>query len=133
FSTVPAGSFANAASVGANTVNGPGPLSVSTRPAASSDAARVLNWPAATAVWTISAWARVLALVALAVWPAKATGLARPRTRAAASTRSSCGRLEQALRDMDGSGVLGNVSSLGAAPLPACPTRQCTSHVHRVP
>ena len=33
-STVPAGSLANASSVGANTVNGPGPLSVSTRPAA---------------------------------------------------------------------------------------------------
>ena len=31
-STVPAGSLAKAASVGANTVNGPGPFSVSTRP-----------------------------------------------------------------------------------------------------
>ena len=33
-STVPFGSFANAALVGANTVNGPSPLKVSTRPAA---------------------------------------------------------------------------------------------------
>jgi hypothetical protein len=31
-SSVPAGSFANASSVGAKTVNGPGPLSVPTRP-----------------------------------------------------------------------------------------------------
>ena len=33
-STVPAGSLANAASVGANTVKGPVPFSVSTNPAA---------------------------------------------------------------------------------------------------
>ena len=33
-SSVPAGSLANASSVGANTVNGPAPLRVSTRPAA---------------------------------------------------------------------------------------------------
>ena len=49
-STVPAGSFAKAASVGANTVNGPEPLRVVTRPAASSAAASVLNWPASAAV-----------------------------------------------------------------------------------
>jgi len=53
-SSVPAGSFANAASVGANTVNGPGPLRVSTRPAACSAVARVLKSPAATAVSTMS-------------------------------------------------------------------------------
>ena len=46
---------ANAASVGANTVNGPLPLSVSTRPAACRAVARVLNEPAATAVSTMSA------------------------------------------------------------------------------
>src|SRR5215468_9630776 len=34
FSTVPLGSLANAALVGAKTVNGPGPARVSTRPAA---------------------------------------------------------------------------------------------------
>jgi hypothetical protein len=54
-STVPAGSLAKAASVGANTVNGPGPLRVSTRPAALSAVARVLKLPAATAVSTMSA------------------------------------------------------------------------------
>src|SRR3954471_16161356 len=53
-SSVPAGSLANAASVGANTVNGPLPFKVSTSPAAFSAAARVLNDPAATAVSTMS-------------------------------------------------------------------------------
>ena len=48
-STVPAGSLANAASVGANTVNGPLPESVSTRPAAFTAATRVLKLPASTA------------------------------------------------------------------------------------
>src|SRR5688500_18744397 len=57
-SSVPAGSLANAASVGANTVNGPGPLSVATRSAASSAVASVLNEPASTAVSTMSfVWA----------------------------------------------------------------------------
>src|SRR3954471_19309395 len=41
-STVPAGSAANAALVGAKTVNGPGPLSVSTRPAAFTAATSVV-------------------------------------------------------------------------------------------
>src|SRR5665213_3451006 len=41
-STVPAGSFPNAASVGAKTVKGPGPLSVSTRPAALTAATSVV-------------------------------------------------------------------------------------------
>ena len=53
-STVPFGSLANASSVGANTVNGPFPCSVSISPAALSAAARVLNDPASTAVVTIS-------------------------------------------------------------------------------
>jgi hypothetical protein len=53
-STVPAGSFANASSVGAKTVNGPFPFSVSTSPAACSAFASVLNDPAATAVSTMS-------------------------------------------------------------------------------
>src|SRR5580698_4853189 len=44
-STVPAGSFANAALVGANTVNGPGPFSVSTNPAAFTAATSVV-WSA---------------------------------------------------------------------------------------
>ena len=49
------GSLANASSVGAKTVNGPGPLSVGTRPAAVRAAASVLNDPAPTAVSTMSA------------------------------------------------------------------------------
>src|SRR6478672_4489615 len=53
-SSVPAGSFANASSVGANTVNGPAPFSVSTRSAAWSAFASVLNDPAATAVSMMS-------------------------------------------------------------------------------
>ena len=53
-STVPAGSASNAASVGANTVNGPSPLSVSTNPAALTAATSVLNLPAPTAVSTMS-------------------------------------------------------------------------------
>ena len=52
------GSLANAASVGAKTVNGPLPLRVSTRPAAVRAFARVLNWPAPTAVSTMSARSR---------------------------------------------------------------------------
>ncbi len=39
---MPAGSLAKAALVGANTVNGPGPLSVSTRPAAFTAATSVV-------------------------------------------------------------------------------------------
>jgi hypothetical protein len=53
--TVPPGSLANASSVGANTVKGPGPLRVSTRPAALTAVTSVLNELAATAVSTISA------------------------------------------------------------------------------
>src|SRR3954447_10081344 len=59
-SSVPAGRAAKAASVGAKTVNGPGPLSVSTRPAAWTALTNVPNWPAATAVSTtslVAAWA----------------------------------------------------------------------------
>src|SRR6478752_2261364 len=55
-SSVPAGSAAKAASVGAKTVNGPLPWSVSTRPAALTAARRVLNDPASVAVSTMS-WA----------------------------------------------------------------------------
>src|SRR6476659_2731214 len=53
-SSVPAGSLANAASGGGNTVTGPAPFSVVTRSAAVSAAASVLNEPAATAVSTMS-------------------------------------------------------------------------------
>ncbi len=66
---MPAGSFANAASVGAKTVNGPGPLRVSTRPAALTAVTSVLNWPAPTAVSTMS-WA------AYAAWPATSAAAA---------------------------------------------------------
>lgn len=51
--TVPAGSLANGSSVGANTVNGPSPFSVSTSPVASSEAASVVNDPVSTAVATV--------------------------------------------------------------------------------
>ena len=51
---MPAGSAAKAASVGANTVKGPLPWSVSTRPAALTAVRRVLNEPASVAVWTMS-------------------------------------------------------------------------------
>ena len=51
---MPAGSFAKASSVGANTVNGPGPFRVSTRSAACSALASAWNDPAATAVSTMS-------------------------------------------------------------------------------
>ena len=47
--SVAAGSAANAASVGAKTVKGPGPLSVAIRSAAVSAFARVVKPPAATA------------------------------------------------------------------------------------
>ncbi len=52
-STVPAGSLAKAASVGANTVNGPGPCSVSASPAAFTAATSVLKLPASTATCTM--------------------------------------------------------------------------------
>ena len=51
-STVPLGNFAKAASVGANTVNGPSPFRVSTSPAAFNAAVRVLNEPLADATST---------------------------------------------------------------------------------
>ena len=51
---MPFGSLANASSVGAKTVKGPVPDSVSTRPAAWTAATSVLNDPAPTAVWTMS-------------------------------------------------------------------------------
>src|SRR5512143_3279677 len=47
------GTFANAASVGAKTVNGPLPESVPARPAALTSFTSVVNWPAETAVWTM--------------------------------------------------------------------------------
>ena len=71
---MPAGSLANAASVGANTVNGPLPLSVSTRPAAFTAATRVLKLPAATAVSTIVPCAAAVGLAgafAGAFWTAR--------------------------------------------------------------
>src|ERR1700756_1468633 len=50
-STVPAGSLAKASLVGANTVNGPGPSSVSTRPAALTAATSVVWSLELTAFW----------------------------------------------------------------------------------
>ena len=52
---MPAGSAAKASSVGAKTVNGPLPWSVSTRPAALAAASSVLKVPAPSAVATMSA------------------------------------------------------------------------------
>lgn len=60
-STVPLGSLAKASSVGANTVKGPGPFNVSTKPAAPRAAAKVEKDPAATAVSTMSAMLREVA------------------------------------------------------------------------
>jgi hypothetical protein len=53
-STVPSGSLPNAPSVGAVAVNGPSPLSVSTRPAPFTAATRVLTFSAPAAVSTMS-------------------------------------------------------------------------------
>ena len=47
------GTLANALSVGANTVNGPLPVSVSASPARSTSEMSVVNWPAACAVSTM--------------------------------------------------------------------------------
>ena len=52
--TVFCGSFAKASSVGANTVNGPSPLMVSTNPEAFKAVTRVLNLPSSLAISTIS-------------------------------------------------------------------------------
>ncbi len=51
---MPSGSFSKAASVGANTVNGPAPFKVSTKPADCNAVAKVLKLPASTAVSMIS-------------------------------------------------------------------------------
>ena len=50
---VPSGSPANASSVGANTVNGPGPMSASTSPETSSAATSAWNLPSPAAISTI--------------------------------------------------------------------------------
>ncbi len=61
-STVPGGSLAKAESVGANTVNGPGPFNVSTRLAAVTAVTSVVKSPAPTAVSTMSVESRVYAI-----------------------------------------------------------------------
>src|SRR5688572_13195993 len=66
-STVPAGSLANASSVGAKTVNGPAPCSVSTSPAAFTAATSVVNVPAEDATPTMSCVALVAEEPACAV------------------------------------------------------------------
>lgn len=53
-SKLPDGKLAKALSVGAKTVNGPSPLSVSTNPADLSADTKVLSWSLFTAVSTIS-------------------------------------------------------------------------------
>src|SRR5947209_5896772 len=57
------GTAAKAASVGANTVSGPGPDNAPTRPACLTSETSVLNLPAATAVWTMFDWAGAAALL----------------------------------------------------------------------
>src|SRR3954452_3146286 len=52
-SSVAWGTFANAASVGAKTVNGAGPDNVLARPAFFTSDTKVVNFPDATAVWTM--------------------------------------------------------------------------------
>lgn len=80
-SSVPLGSLAKAASLGAKTVNGPSPLSAPTKSAAVRAAARVLNEPAATAVSTMSALGAV-------VGPATATnGVSDAKASAVESKR----------------------------------------------
>jgi len=100
---VPAGSLAKAASVGANTVNGPLPFSVSTRPAALSAAARVPKLPAATAVSTMSLVALDLSPspLASAAGPASQVAVARAKT---ARTERELGRPE--VRDWNIGGIL---------------------------
>mgnify|MGYP000391411717 CR=1 FL=1 len=51
---VPAGNFANASLVGANTVNKPAPFNVSTKSAACTAATKVENWGASIATSTMS-------------------------------------------------------------------------------
>src|SRR3954470_22957632 len=91
-SSVPAGSAAKAASVGAKTVNGPVPWGVSTRPAALTAASSVLNEPASVAVSTMSlaiaadAEGAVLgAVVGAAVGAAVAVGALEQAAKAMAS------------------------------------------------
>src|SRR5512141_893051 len=75
-SSVPAGRAANAASVGAKTVKGPAPLSVSTSPAAVAACSSVLKLPAAVAVWTMSpAGAALAATLGAAVGMALGTAV----------------------------------------------------------
>ncbi len=52
---VPGGNLAKASSVGANTVNGPGPSSGTTRSPAVSAVTKILNRPSLVAVSTMSA------------------------------------------------------------------------------
>ena len=56
-STVPAGSLANAELTGAKMVNGPGPLSVSTRPAAETAATNVVSCGLFEAAVAAGSWA----------------------------------------------------------------------------
>ena len=73
-STVPAGSFSNAALVGAKTVNGPAPSSVSTRPAACTAATRVVWSLELTAFSTMFLVGYIGAppTIGVAAWPARA-------------------------------------------------------------
>jgi hypothetical protein len=61
---VPFGSLANALSLGAKTVNGPLPFRASISPALVSAVARVLNWPAETAVEMMSSPCACLSVAA---------------------------------------------------------------------
>src|ERR687894_649125 len=90
-STVPSGRAANASSVGAKTVKGPSPRSVSSSPAAWTAVTRVSKSPAATAVSTMSSVAAggvgpgVVCLVAFSVGVSQ--GVGSPPLRSRPSTR----------------------------------------------
>src|SRR4029078_8039051 len=107
-SSVPAGSARNASSVGANTVKGPLPWSVSTRPAAVAAVRRVLNDPAAVGVPTMSlaAAADGEALgVATGAGVAEGDGVAAVEVHAA-SARTRAGNTRAMVRFLPGTPYL---------------------------
>src|SRR6478735_6903442 len=141
-STVPAGSLAKSSSVGANTVNGPSPLRVSTRPAAWRAAARVVKLPAATAVSTMSAvgidsdgegdgaaevviGAELAAAVSASLLPHAAVVSARASTAATGKMRRMGGVLSRRWSDTS--------SSAGRAPVDALPSTIFRQRSDRLP
>ena len=89
-----AGILANAASVGANTVNGPAPLSVSIRPASVSALASVPNCPAETAVSTMSDCTACAGYELSALWCLSAEANFMPASVEVCSTGDQLSALE---------------------------------------